>query len=61
MAKKLVLSDMSNCKEKEWNNWYWGDYNTICKSCNKTCKQSWKVKVVCKQFDKIKEEGLNEN
>jgi hypothetical protein len=38
---------------KKYENWYWSEYNELCKSCKGKCKQSWQVDIyVCNRYNK---------
>lgn len=47
--------DMSNCSDKQFNQWYWGDFHSTCKNCTNTCKQSHIVTLSCSKFNKRKD------
>jgi hypothetical protein len=46
--------DMTNCTEKQFNSWYWSDFNETCKKCVNKCKQSHAVKLSCPSFESQK-------
>lgn len=46
--------DMSNCSDKEFEKWYWSDYNKVCLKCENKCKQSHIVSLVSCPNRKIK-------
>jgi hypothetical protein len=48
--------DMTNCTEKQFNSWYWSDFNETCKKCNSMCKQSHAVIISCSKFELKREE-----
>lgn len=48
--------DMTNCTEKQFNSWYWSDFNETCKKCNSMCKQSHAVILSCSKFELKREE-----
>ncbi|MDD5651150.1 MAG: hypothetical protein PHF86_12170 [Candidatus Nanoarchaeia archaeon] len=50
MAELIEKQNMDYCTEKQWEKWWWAEYNELCKKCIKTCKQSYKVKLSCKEF-----------
>lgn len=42
--------NMENCTDKEWNKWFWSDFNELCKKCINKCKQSHVVELInCKE------------
>jgi hypothetical protein len=37
---------------KKYEDWYWSDYNEMCKKCSGRCKQSWQVDImVCNRYN----------
>ena len=37
---------------KKYEDYYWSEYNELCKSCTGRCKQSWKVDIlVCNRYN----------
>lgn len=51
--------DMTNCTDKQFNSWFWGEYNQMCKSCLNKCKQSHVVSLSCSKY--LKEKNNEEN
>jgi hypothetical protein len=60
MNSNIQMPDTNNCSEKEWNNWFWADWNETCKECIKQCKQSHVVKLYCPNIDKKIEVTISE-
>lgn len=48
--------DTNNCTIKQWEKWWWQEYNLHCQQCANKCKQSWIVQISCTQF---KKENMN--
>jgi hypothetical protein len=53
---KLIKPDTNSCSDKVWTKWWWNEFNDLCLKCKRSCKQSWRVKVSCKQFERIEKE-----
>jgi len=50
-----VLNKPYKMTSKEWEKWWWSDYNKLCLDCEKDCKQSWRVQIVnCWKLEKGK-------
>ena len=37
---------LDSCSEKEFNNWFWSEYNQFCIKCDNNCKQSHMVNLI---------------
>ena len=44
--------DMFDCTEKQFNSWYWSEYNELCINCTNECKQSKIANIQCLNFKK---------
>lgn len=44
--KCYILNKPVQMTSKEWEKWWWSDYNKLCFNCEKSCKQSWRVTIV---------------
>jgi len=44
--------DLENCRDKQFEKWWWYDYNKSCLDCINSCKQSHIVKVICNNYKK---------
>ena len=54
-AKSMYVHDIPlNMEPKDFKSYFWSEYNTICKKCKSSCKQSYKVKLVqCPHYKEI--------
>jgi hypothetical protein len=49
--------DLENCKDKQFEKWYWSAYNDKCINCINKCKQSHVVSVLgCLKYQGIQKE-----
>jgi hypothetical protein len=56
IEKIYVLDYPIDLTKKEFEKWWWAFYNKKCIDCKKSCKQSFKVKIIqCKGYEKIYE------
>ncbi len=44
---------MPEITDKQFSKIWWSNYCEKCKQCKNSCKQSWKVNVVCTKFEPI--------
>jgi len=52
VQEQIEKPDMNNCSLKEWEKWFWQDFNDTCKECVNKCKQSWVVRLSCEKYKK---------
>lgn len=46
VEKCYILNKPIMLKAKEWERWWWSEYNSLCLDCEKECKQSWRVNII---------------
>jgi hypothetical protein len=50
-----TIESIDYCTTKQWEKWWFKEFNKICLQCTKKCKQSDKVTLNCPQYQKISE------